>query len=612
MDADGASRQLPRRPGTEPDAAGNLSGDGALTLAFRGPMVIAEPPRKTRDSSESLPDRIHEFRIFGRLGWGGFADVYLASGEGSYRPLALKVLREPVEERVREQVLCRFHAEEVIARAVDHPGIVRIQATSSPGVSPAYIAMEYVEGLPFCEHCRRSVPSADPAQLARLGREVALAMAAAHRLGIVHRDLKPDNVLVVAGAPDGDGDRIKILDFGIAKAPLGLFPRPQERAITRYVTELGTVMGSPPYMAPEQNGTAHAVTGRADVFSLGVMLLLAVTGAEESELMGPGHLLVQPEDVTGLLERGSALSPRWLELLRDMLAFEPERRPDMEVVARRLQWLAQPHEPMADAVEAWLRDGVVPSAGRLRRLLQWSESAQGLTADETRFLRHATAIRLGRVRWMAGVAAVGALSLAVGGAIAAQASRGDTRLAAVSIPGGAALGAAPPADELGAVAPATGERASPPPAASAAPVALASGDDGAETRRALEQCQRAQRALRAERDALEARLEEVRVELVAAEVESSAADARATSIERELERSQETAAEQGKQTFACRQELESRSRLLAESTERWRTCARTLRSVGAPVAPAPGGGAAPDATVASPPAVVAPELTPES
>ena len=99
------------------------------------------------EPGDQLPEKVHDYRILGRLGRGGFADVYLACQKGSFRLVALKVLREPGDERVREQVLSRFHTEEAIARAIAHPAIVQIRASSPAGVTPAFIAMEYVDGL---------------------------------------------------------------------------------------------------------------------------------------------------------------------------------------------------------------------------------------------------------------------------------------------------------------------------------------------------------------------------------------------------------------------------------------------------------------------------------
>ncbi|MBN2197330.1 MAG: protein kinase [Polyangiaceae bacterium] len=522
---------------------------------------------------EELPEKVHEYRILGRLGRGGFADVYLACPPGSFRPLALKVLREQADERVREQVLSRFHTEEGITRAIDHPAIVKIRATSPPGVTPSFVAMEYVEALPFCEHFRRRGETLDLHEVASVAYQVAEAMAEAHRRGIVHRDLKPDNVLVTRGAPAEGGGRVKILDFGIAKAPLGLFATVHERAITRYITELGTVMGSPPYMAPEQNGAAHAVTGKADVFALGVMLLLVVCRTSESELCGPSHLLLQPEDVTRLLARSSGVPRRWVELLQDLLAFDPQHRPEMREVMRRLQRLGQSHEPFARAVEAWLAKGRVPSSRRLRALLKWAAQASALTPDEQRFLREAPAARLRR-RWVGPAVLVGLPLLAATALF--RSGMGQPSPWRPSVPpatAGFVLGPAAPAPlESAASVPA-------PSAAGSAPSApwCASPEKLAAAERELGDCRASSRAVRADRDAVASRLAASRSSVADLEVDLAAAGTRLSALDRDLALSRETAAEQGKQAFACRQELESKNRQLDESMARWRLCARGMR-----------------------------------
>lgn len=585
-----ARRDVGPRFGRSFPFAGNLSGPRRLAIPFARTMVGDGTIETDPEPGEQLPEKVHDYRILGRLGRGGFADVYLACQKGSFRLVALKVLREPGDDRVREQVLSRFHTEESIARAIDHPAIVQIRASSPAGVTPAFIAMEYVEGLPFCEHFRRHPEVAELADVARVAHQVAAAMAAAHRLGIVHRDLKPDNVLVTRGSLAEGGGRPKILDFGIAKAPLALFAGAHERAITRYVTELGTVMGSPPYMAPEQNGAAHAVTGKADVFALGVMLLLVACRAEEGDLLGPRHLLLQPEHVTEVLGRRPDLPAPWVALLTELLAFDPARRPEMSEVARRLQRLAQRHEPFAAAVEGWLSRGEVPSRRQLRPLLRWAETAGELTADEQRFLRRATAAHLSRPRWPIPAAAAGLAALGVGVLAARQ----------------PVVVTAPPAPEseasVAAVAAAAPEVAgsTAPPTPSVSPVecveepAPAAAVAAAAALRELDECRRALRLARGERDAAATELEASRATVAELEVNAAAAELRLTGFERDLALARESAAEQGKQAFVCRQELEGRTRELDETTERWRVCARGTR-----------GGATP-ASVSQPPSTELP------
>jgi hypothetical protein len=580
-----------------PGYAWNLSAARAGALRLLQTMVDHTPEPEPTGPEGGLPDHIHGYRILGRLGRGGFADVYLACPEGSFRLVALKVLRANLDDRVREQVVSRFHTEENIARAIDHPAIVEILGTSPPGVAPAYIAMEYVDGVSFCEYFRRQRELPALHEVARLAHQVARAMEAAHDKGIVHRDLKPDNVLVTKGAVPSTEPTVRILDFGIAKAPLGLFAAGADRAITRYVTELGTVMGSPPFMAPEQNGAAHGVTGKADVFALGMMLLVVICGLDENELFGAQFVIPQQKTMQELLGRRPGLPEPWALLIHEMLAIDAQQRPDMRTVARRLQRLAQPHAEFGAAVDAWLERREVPSARRLRALLKWAESVPDLTADEQRFLRLAPAVRLPRRRWLTAAALVVLPLLAAGGAFGA--ARTWARVAS------------PLVVEHSASIPevAVEPQAAPSPSAPVCDSRVADHDPNVEAvallQSRLDVCRRAQQADRGKANQLRAKLEVTESTLADLEIDAAESKHRLQGLQAELDRSREVAAEEGKKAFACNQELESRSRQLEESMQRWRVCAKgrgTMRgSVGAEPAsttsePAP----APSPAVAEP------------
>ncbi len=383
------------------------------------PATPPNPPAIGPDALGETPPRIAKYRILQEVGSGGFASVYFARAEGTDQPVALKVLRETVDSAVREQVRARFLAEKNIAAAIPHPAIVKILEASAPDAHLPYIAMEFIEGRTFGEYFRdvfaRDVnplsKQTDPGlqELARLGHQIATAMTIAHERGIVHRDLKPGNVLVTWDVGSQSRASVKILDFGIAKAPIKLFPVRHSASFTRYWTELGTVMGSPPYMAPEQDGAAHAVTGKADVYALGVMLLLALASIDERAVETGDFVVDLPRDREALLARRPGLPEPWIRLLRSMVELEPSARPDMAAAARTLQHLAQPNRDFADAVAAWLERGRVPTARRLVRFMAWAETASPLTDDEMLFLKRAPVVKLRSFRWAAtlGLAAAG-------------------------------------------------------------------------------------------------------------------------------------------------------------------------------------------------------------
>jgi serine/threonine-protein kinase len=202
------------------------------------------------------PHLIGRYALDRLLGAGATAEVFLARDLGSGAPVALKVLRESLDDRVTEE---RFRQEIRICQALAHPGIVGIvDAGLADGA--LYYVMEYVDGLSLRE--RIDADGALPVDDAlRIARDVALALAHAHEHGIVHRDVKPENIMLASGAEDA-GRRVVLTDFGVARALDG--DRPDR------LTRTGLAVGTPLYMCPEQAfGDADA---RSDQYALGCVL----------------------------------------------------------------------------------------------------------------------------------------------------------------------------------------------------------------------------------------------------------------------------------------------------------------------------------------------------
>ncbi len=238
------------------------------------------------EADETVPERLGEFRILKRLGSGGMGVVYLAEQETLGRRVALKVVRPDyalfpaARERFRREV-------EAIAR-LDHPGIATIHVVGEEAKVP-YFAMEYVVGASLdviLERLRGERPNrlrgsdltdaladrvGDEVQVdtraevfsgswvdvcAKLARRIVEALAHAHERGVLHRDIKPSNIMVT---PDGG---VRVLDFGLARAD-----------DAAPITRSGSVLGSLPYMAPEQvRGEAAHIDRRTDVYGMGVTL----------------------------------------------------------------------------------------------------------------------------------------------------------------------------------------------------------------------------------------------------------------------------------------------------------------------------------------------------
>jgi tetratricopeptide (TPR) repeat protein len=271
------------------------------------------------------------FEIEATAGTGGMGTVYRARDRRLGVKVALKLLHGGPDHLETQ----RFAREAEVLASLTHAGIVRYVAH---GTSPAgdYLATEWLDGEDLSDRlARRGLTVAESVTLAR---RVARALAGAHARGIIHRDIKPSNLFL----PGGDIERVKVLDFGIAR-----FTR-----ATRAVTTTGTLIGTPGYMAPEQAQGARQIDARADVFSLGCVLFECLTG--RSPFMGD-HILAVLAKI--LIEDAPPVRtirpdvPEALEaVVARMLVKEPEGRPaDGGVVADEL-----------DALEAMPATGAAP------------------------------------------------------------------------------------------------------------------------------------------------------------------------------------------------------------------------------------------------------------
>ena len=201
------------------------------------------------------------FKIIERLGAGGMGEVYLAEDKELARKVALKLL--PLYFSKDRERLHRFQQEAHTLLALNHPNIVTIHNIGEIN-SLYYIASELVEG----ETLRRCLDKGDLklSDVLEIAIQTAVALAAAHEKGIVHRDIKPENIMI---RRDG---YVKVLDFGIAKLTQQFAAADLEAPTIRQVhTAEGTVVGTVPYMSPEQ-ARGLKVDARTDIWSLAVVL----------------------------------------------------------------------------------------------------------------------------------------------------------------------------------------------------------------------------------------------------------------------------------------------------------------------------------------------------
>jgi serine/threonine-protein kinase len=205
------------------------------------------------------------------IGEGGMGAVYQAEHTHMHKRLAVKVLH-PEMSRLPE-VVARFEREAMAAAHIEHPNVAAATDFGKLDDGSFFLVLEYVEGKSL-----REAIAAGRMELGRaihVTRQIASALARAHGLGIVHRDLKPENVMLVHR--EDDDSFVKVLDFGIAKVPVGSLVG-EHKVPGQALTQLGMVYGTPEYMAPEQ-ALGQAVDARADLYAVGAMAFEMITGA---------------------------------------------------------------------------------------------------------------------------------------------------------------------------------------------------------------------------------------------------------------------------------------------------------------------------------------------
>ena len=228
--------------------------------------------------------KLGSYEVVSKIGEGGMGTVYLAKHHLLGRKAAVKVL---LPELCRKKdVIERFFNEARAATLIQHGGIVDVFDFGVAGDDSAYLVMEFLDGESLSDRMARlgKMPQADAV---RLGRQAASALAAAHREGIIHRDLKPDNIFIVPDSEVAGGERIKILDFGIAKLT-------SEDPASSKRTRTGMIMGTPDYMSPEQClGAGGDFDGRVDVYALGCVIYQMLCGRPPFAGAGSGEVIAK-------------------------------------------------------------------------------------------------------------------------------------------------------------------------------------------------------------------------------------------------------------------------------------------------------------------------------
>jgi len=251
---------------------------------------------------------VGSYRIDAKIGEGGMGDVYLGVHDLMGKRVAIKVLRPEHSENA--DVIERFFREARAIALLSHPGAVDVYDTGRLDDGRAYIVMALLEGEDLRHRIQRApLEFADQLSIAR---QIAETLAAAHDKGIIHRDLKPDNVFLTPGG------RVKILDFGVAKLV--------DQAVS-LKTKTVAILGSPPYMSPEQCRGAGFVDHRSDVYALGCLMFEMACRRPPFVCKGFGDFLIAhcfeaPPAPSTLV----AIDPAYQRIILKALSKKPEER----------------------------------------------------------------------------------------------------------------------------------------------------------------------------------------------------------------------------------------------------------------------------------------------
>jgi serine/threonine protein kinase len=322
----------------------------AETFLERPAADIATAPPSEPHETALVGRTVSHYQVLSLLGAGGMGEVYLARDSRLDRNVALKIL--PGELAADPERMQRFGREAKAASALNHPNVATIyDVGESDGIR--FIVMEHVEGETIAARIGRPM---GPSEVVDIAVQAADALDVAHAKGITHRDVKPANLMLTHRGV------VKVLDFGVAKVNRSEEVRPNGDWTVEPVTAVGSVVGSGPYMSPEQV-VGSDVDPRSDVFSLGVVIYqmatgqLPFSGSTRAELTD--HILhAAPEPMMRL---NPDLPP---ELERVTLKCLEKRRDDRYQSARELLTDLWPLKRQLDAISA----GAVPDAVRFELL----------------------------------------------------------------------------------------------------------------------------------------------------------------------------------------------------------------------------------------------------
>ncbi len=262
------------------------------------------------------------YKVIGVLGEGGMGRVYHAEQRmgTSVRKVAVKTLLSQFAKD--PQTVARFMREVGTVSELEHPNTIKVYDFGQTDSGELYIAMELLQGQSLDEILASGQPL-PPERVDRIVGQVCGSLQEAHDKGIVHRDLKPANIFLTTRA--GEEDVVKVLDFGIAKKADSKDSKQEQK-----LTQQGTILGTPPYMSPEQF-TGKELDPRSDIYSLGVVVYEMLTGRLPFDADTPwqwmtAHMTAQPFPFE-TIPAAANVPPKMRQAVHRALAKEKEQRP---------------------------------------------------------------------------------------------------------------------------------------------------------------------------------------------------------------------------------------------------------------------------------------------
>ena len=296
-------------------------------------------------------EQLGPYRLVRKLGRGGMGEVWLAEHDTIKSQVAIKLVLAAPDD---EEAAARFLREAKATARIRHPGVVTVSDFGPRPAGGAYLVMELLDGETLAERLERGAIATELA--IDLGVQMAEALAAAHASGVVHRDLKPANVFLVRDAATRSDIRVKLVDFGVAKAT-GKVTDELGATVT------GALVGTPVYMAPEQcTSRKGPVDHRADLYALGVVLYEMLVGKPPFRGPALGDLIDQHLNETPVSPRtiAPAIPAKLDVLIMTLLAKDRDDRPaSANEVARVLHEL-RGTTPSATTLDETMASGARP------------------------------------------------------------------------------------------------------------------------------------------------------------------------------------------------------------------------------------------------------------